>query len=287
MLTGDMLRRSARRFPHKAAVIRRQADKRTVISCGQLDERASQLAHALLAPGLNKGSKVAMLSRNLAAYGAVFFGAARTGYVLNNASVLYAPDELAWVLNKSETQVLIFDAQFADKVAAVAPDCPQMTRYIAIGPSEPGGATFDTFIQNQPIFFKMAQGWGLSGDIGVMDVDGFSPLIDRAKDMLISGGENVYPKEIEQVLYLLPDVAECAVFGIPDDKWGEVPAAYILLKAGFVLTQAQVVSQCEAKLARLKRPRLVKFVDSFAKTPIGKIRKNLLKEPCWLERKKI
>jgi len=74
------------------------------------------------------------------------------------------------------------------------------------------------------------------------------------------------------------------VFGIPDDKFGEVPAAYIQLKPGATLTEADVVAQCEARLARLKRPRLVKFVDGFPKTPIGKIQKNVLKAPFWLGR---
>jgi fatty-acyl-CoA synthase len=136
-------------------------------------------------------------------------------------------------------------------------------------------------------FFRLGNGWGLSGDIGVMDAEGFVTLIDRAKDMLISGGENVYPKEIEQVLYELPEVAECAVFGIPDAKWGEVPAAYLQLKPGCTLDEARVVAQCEQKLARHKRPRLVRFVEGFPKTPIGKIQKNLLKEPYWAGRKKI
>ena len=81
-------------------------------------------------------------------------------------------------------------------------------------------------------FFKHGDGWGLTGDVGIMDSDGFITLVDRAKDMLISGGENVYPKEIEDVLYQLDAVSECAVFGIPDDKWGELPAAYIQLKTG-------------------------------------------------------
>ena len=105
--------------------------------------------------------------------------------------------------------------------------------------------------------------------------------------MLISGAENVYPKEIEDVIYQLTAVAECAVFGIPDEKFGELPAPYILPKTGMSLTEAQVVAHCEAKLARLKRPRLIKFVTEFPKTPIGKIQKNLLKEPYWQGRKKI
>ena len=136
-------------------------------------------------------------------------------------------------------------------------------------------------------FFKLGGGWGLSGDVATIDADGCITLIDRAKDMLISGGENVYPKEIEDAIYGLEAVAEVAVFGIPDDKFGEVPAAYIQLKPGAALTEDQVVAQCEAKLARLKRPRLVKFVDGFPKTPIGKIQKTLLKEPFWQDRKKI
>lgn len=511
-----MLRRSAHRFPDKAAIIYRGPDRREVVAYRALDALADQLAQALLALRLPKGTKVSMLSRNLPEYGAVFFGVARTGYVLNNVSVLYAAEELAWVLNKSDTEVLIVDAQFADKLAVVRTQCPRIATIVVIGPgSHEGTVSWSDFIAGHPTtppdvalderdafcmtytggttgrpkgvlmhhraraitahtvvveerlvpedvvaivtplfhvaalnimfqpavligatsvfvtpwspqgfiaaveaegvtaafmvptqanllavdpelaqrklstwtklsfagapmpdwvqvelmeklphlrltqiygqsemgviaalphamlpgklgavgrqpynvdvavlrpdgsaaavgemgevasrgdnlmiayyaepeqtagFFKLGNGWGLSGDIGVMDVDGFITLIDRAKDMLISGGENVYPKEIETAIYALPEVSECAVFGIPDDKWGEVPAAYIQLKPGCTLAEAQVVAQCEAKLARLKRPRLIKFVEGFPKTPIGKIQKNILKEPYWQNRKKI
>jgi acyl-CoA synthetase (AMP-forming)/AMP-acid ligase II len=129
-------------------------------------------------------------------------------------------------------------------------------------------------------------GWGFTGDVGTIDADGFVTLVDRAKDMLISGGENVYPKEIEDVLYQLPQVAECAVFGIPDEKFGELPAAYLLLKPGAELVEAQVLAHVETRLARLKRPRLIRIVTEFPKTPIGKIQKNLLKEPIWQGREK-
>jgi len=516
MLAGDMLRRSAERFPAKTAIVYRGPDGTRRISYRELDNDANRLANALLAMGLPKGATVSMLSRNLAEYGTVFFGVARSGLLQNNISVLYAPEELAWVLNKSRTQVLIFDAQFEGKVAAIRKDCPGIRHFVCVGNSTleqatpfakllDGGATTtpdvviderdafcmtytggttgrpkgvqmshraraitahtvafeerltdadvvgivtplfhvaalnimfqpavlvgatsvfvtpwspDAYLEaveqerisaafmvptqanalavhpglnqrdlsswtklsfagapmpdwvqtelmrrlpglkltqiygqsemgviaalppaylpaklgsvgRQPFnvdvavlrpdgsraapgelgevasrgdnlmmcyfdepqqtaeFFRVGGGWGLSGDIGVMDEDGFLTLVDRAKDMLISGGENVYPKEIENVLYQLPQVAECAVFGIPDDKWGEVPAAYVQLKPGAVLTEQEVVQQCEAKLARLKRPRLVKFVEGFPKTPIGKIQKNVLREPYWQGRKKI
>jgi acyl-CoA synthetase (AMP-forming)/AMP-acid ligase II len=84
----------------------------------------------------------------------------------------------------------------------------------------------------------------------------------------------------------LPQVAECAVFGVPDAKFGELPAAYLLLKPGTQLDEAQVLAHVESHLARLKRPRLIRFVTDFPKTPIGKIQKNLLKEPYWQGREK-
>lgn len=520
MLTGDLLRRSSQRFPSKAAIIFRGGDGvRRVQSYAELEASANQLAHALLGLGLSRGAKVSVLSRNLLEYGAIFFGTARTGLVLNNVSVLYAPDELAWVLHKSDTEALLLDAAFLDKWNAIREQCPRVQRVIVMGASPeavlpPRGVHWSDFLAGQhdaaPVlelderepfcmtytggttgrpkgvlmnhraravtaqtvaheerlwdsdvvaivtplfhvaalnimfqpavlvgascvfvapwsprlfldaveqegitagfmvptqanhvatqpdletrrlqswvklsfagapmpdwvqaelmrrlphlkltqiygqsemgviaalppaylpaklgsvgrqpynvdvavlrpdgtrcaagepgevgtrgdqvmmgyygepeqtaaFFKLGGGWGLSGDVGVMDEEGFITLIDRAKDMLISGGENVYPKEIEQVIYALPQVAECAVFGIPDDTWGELPAAYIQLKPGQALTVAEVVARCEAQLARHKRPRVVKFVEDFPKTPIGKIQKNLLKAPYWTGRDK-
>jgi acyl-CoA synthetase (AMP-forming)/AMP-acid ligase II len=135
-------------------------------------------------------------------------------------------------------------------------------------------------------FFKHGDGWGWSGDLATVDAEGFITLVDRSKEMLISGGENVYPSEIERVLYQLPEVAECAVFGIPDPHWGEVPAAYIALKSGAALAEAEVIAHCERALARFKRPRLVRFVEDFPKTPIGKIQKTVLKARYWAEREK-
>jgi acyl-CoA synthetase (AMP-forming)/AMP-acid ligase II len=465
---------------------------------------------------LPKGAKVAIVSRNLPEYGIVFFGAARSGLVLVNVSILYAPDELEFVLGKSDTEILVYDAMFAEKVAAVQPRCPRIRRCIAIGSAEgvTGALRFEDFIgghldsppevaiderdpfcmtytggttgrpkgvlvnhraravtahtvaleealderdvvaivtplfhvaalnimfqpamlvgatctfvtpwspekfmettardrvtaafmvptqanmlvshpqfddarlatwrklsfagapmpdwvqvdvrhklpqlaltqiygqsemgvltslrewylpaklgsvgrqaynvdvalfatdgrrvgpgelgeigsrgdnlmmeyygepEQTAAFFKLGGGWGLTGDVGIMDEDGFITLVDRAKDMLISGGENVYPKEIEDVLYRLPEVSEVAVFGIPDEKWGEVPAAYIATKPGTLLDEAAVVRHCTAHLAEFKRPRVVKFVSEFPKTPIGKIQKNVLKDPYWRDHRK-
>ncbi len=507
------MRRSRERFPDKPAII---AGGRR-ISYRELDEAANRLANALLATGAAKGSKVAILSRNLPEYGIVFFGAARSGLVLVNVSIQYAADELEYVLRKSDAEILLVDGQLAGKAAAVLPLIPAIRTVVSIGPAVTPGAgavDFEQFIRDQPaddpqvalveddafcmtytggttgrpkgvlcnhrarhttaltvvveealderdvvaivtplfhvaalnimfqpavlvgatcVFvtpwsvdgfikaceeegitagfmvptqanmlvtspgfdaarlrswrklsfagapmpdwvqkelkaklpnlaltqiygqsevgvltslrdwylpeklgsvgrqafnvdvalfrtdgveagpgepgeiasrgdnvmmeyynepeqtaavFRLGSGWLLTGDVGVRDEQGFITLIDRAKDMLISGGENVYPKEIEDVIYGLDAVAECAVFGVPDEKWGEVPAAYLQLKPGASLDVAEVVERCRQKLAEFKRPRLVKIVDEFPKTPIGKIQKNLLREPYWQGKQK-
>lgn len=507
-----MLRRSAQRFPTKAAII---CDG-SMLSYRELDARANKLASALLALGLPKGAKIAILSRNVIDYGTVFFGVARTGHVLVNVSVLYAPEELTFVLNKADAEVLIFDPALTEKVEAVRAHVPRIKTLISLGatpmwantttlkdfiasvpstapqvdiaetdpfcmtytggttgrpkgvlcshrarditahtvmvegaiderdivaivtplfhvaalnimfqpailagattvfitpwsaeafvdavdrhgvtacfmvptqastllrdkcfdaprlrswrklsfagapmpdwvqlelkaklpnllltqiygqsemgvitvlrdwylpeklgavgrqaynvdiaivdplgrPVKPGeigeivsrGANLMLEYYNEPeqtkAFFRLGDEWGWSGDLGIMDADGFVTLVDRSKDMIISGGENIYPKEIENALYEHPAVAECAVFGMPDDKFGEVPIAYVALKSNQCVTEGELVEHCARLLARFKRPRSVKFVKDFPKTPIGKIQKNILREPYWTIREK-
>lgn len=507
MLTGDMLRRSAERFPNKAAILWQGE----ALSYRELDRAANRLANSLIAQGVKKGDKVGIICRNRTEYGIAFFGVARSGAVLVNVSVLYAPEELTFVLDKADVKFLFYEDIFADKVDAVRDSLPQLQELVRIGeggtdesfaqfnakgtdeypdveiheddpfcmtytggttgrpkgvlcshrnraitahtvmveeaiderdvvgivtplfhvaalnimfqPAVLAGAT-STFLSkwSVPDFAAMVRetgmtaafmvptqvsmvmsdpefraddyatwrklsfagapmpdwvqkemleklprvqmtqiygqsemgvltslrswylpeklgtvgrqaynvdvalldldgtpvgpgevgeiasrgenvmleyydepeqtkafwknGWAVTGDLGIMDEDGFITLVDRAKDMIISGGENIYPKEIENVLYDHPAVAECAVFGIPDDKWGEVPAAYVTLKAEADISEDDLVAHCAEHLARFKRPRLVKFVESFPKTPIGKIQKNILRENYWKDREK-
>jgi acyl-CoA synthetase (AMP-forming)/AMP-acid ligase II len=129
-----------------------------------------------------------------------------------------------------------------------------------------------------------ADGWLKTGDIGYIDEDGFLFLVDRSKDMIISGGENIYPTEIENALYTHPAVNECAVFGIPDDHWGELPAAHVVLEAGQTATEEELIDFCAIEIARHKRPRLIKFVESMPKTAVGKIQKNVIRESYWTKR---
>jgi acyl-CoA synthetase (AMP-forming)/AMP-acid ligase II len=147
-----------------------------------------------------------------------------------------------------------------------------------------GAQVFDEYF-NDPdetaAAFRLADGWLLTGDVGFMDEDGFLTLVDRSKDMLVSGGENVYPVEIENALYQHQAVAECAVFGIPDERWGEVPAAHVVLSPDTAISEDELIDFCASKVARFKRPRVIRFVGKLPKTPVGKVQKNELRAPYW------
>ena len=129
--------------------------------------------------------------------------------------------------------------------------------------------------------FKSGDGWLWTGDVGVMDEDGFLTLLDRSKDMIVSGGENIYPKEIENALHAHPAVDQCAVFGIPDDRFGEAPAAHVVLNPGKSVSAEALIAFCAERVARHKRPRLIAFVDELPMTAIGKVKKHLLRAPYW------
>ena len=124
-------------------------------------------------------------------------------------------------------------------------------------------------------------GWFHSGDAGTMDADGFIYVKDRIKDMVVSGGENIYPAELESVLAGHPAVADVAVIGVPDDKWGEVVKAIVVKKPGAELTADALIDWSRDRLAGFKRPRSVDFVETIPRNPSGKILKRQLREPFW------
>lgn len=125
----------------------------------------------------------------------------------------------------------------------------------------------------------ITNGWLHTGDLARRDDEGYFYIVDRKKDMFISGGENVYPFEVESVLYRHPAVGEAAVIGIPHEKWGEAGRAYIVLNKGKTANSDQLIEHCKANLARYKVPKEIVFVDSLPKSPAGKIIKRELSEP--------
>lgn len=124
-------------------------------------------------------------------------------------------------------------------------------------------------------------GWLHTGDVGMIDDEGYIFLMDRKADMIITGGENVYPAETEEVLYQHPAVMECAVVATPDDKWGERVQAVVALKAGKTATETELISHCKAKLAGYKCPKSIAFWNELPKTSVGKILRREVKAHFW------
>jgi long-chain acyl-CoA synthetase len=124
-------------------------------------------------------------------------------------------------------------------------------------------------------------GWFYTGDLAKVDEDGYIYIVDRSKDMIISGGYNVYPREVEEALYQHPAVKECAVIGVPDPVWGEAVKACVALRPGMTATAEELIAHCGKLLAGYKKPKSVDFLEELPKSPNGKILKKVLREPYW------
>jgi fatty-acyl-CoA synthase len=122
------------------------------------------------------------------------------------------------------------------------------------------------------------EGWFHTGDLATMDANGYFRITGRAKDMIIRGGENIYPREVEEFLYQHPKIADVQVVGLPDERLGEIVACWIKLKAGEDCTCEEVRSFCYDKIAHFKIPHVIRFVESFPMTVTGKIQKFKIRE---------
>ena len=123
----------------------------------------------------------------------------------------------------------------------------------------------------------MADGWLRTGDVGVADDEGYIEIRDRTKDMIISGGEDIYPAEVEDALYQHPAVAECAVIGVPDPTWGEVGRAVVVLREGSAPAPEQLLAFLNGRIAKYKIPKSVVFTDTLPRTTSGKVVKRELR----------
>ncbi len=127
----------------------------------------------------------------------------------------------------------------------------------------------------------IVDGWLHTGDLGHIDTEGFLHITDRKRDVIISGGFNVYPSEVEQVIWSHPAVLDCAVIGVPDENWGEAVKAVVELKQGAQVSGAELIALCKDKLASVKAPKSVDFVQTLPRSPVGKVLKKDIREPYW------
>jgi len=157
------------------------------------------------------------------------------------------------------------------------------------GREAPEGQTGEVVVRGPNVFFEywgneaatsevLRNGWYHTGDIGTRDADGYFYIHDRKKNMIISGGENIYPAEVERVLHEHPAIAEAAVIGRPDPKWQEVPVAYVVRRAGQTCDAEALIAHLNSQLARFKVPREIVFVETLPRNALGKVQHFLLKE---------
>jgi acyl-CoA synthetase (AMP-forming)/AMP-acid ligase II len=132
---------------------------------------------------------------------------------------------------------------------------------------------------------RLHDGWLRTGDLGRIDGEGYVFLADRKEDKIISGGFNVYPAEVEGTLAEHRAVAECAVFAIPDEKWGEAVRAAVMLRDGHSADPEELIAFCKEHLARFKVPKAIDILDELPKSPVGKILRRVLREPFWKDQK--
>ena len=159
-------------------------------------------------------------------------------------------------------------------------------------PGEPGQihacnpVPFVGYFDNPDATAAMRTGkWETGGDVGLIDDEGFLHILDRKRDTIISGGENIYPAEIERVLAEHPKILEVAVVGVQDEKWGESPRACVVLRPGEAITEQEVIAFCAGKLARFKHPRSLFTLDILPRNSMGKVLRRDLRERFWNERK--
>ena len=125
-----------------------------------------------------------------------------------------------------------------------------------------------------------------TGDAGIVDDDGYVYVQDRVKDMIVSGGENVFPRVVEEALFKHPAVADAAVIGVPDEQWGEAVKAIVVLREGQSATEEEIIEFCRDKLGGYERPRSVDFIAALPRNPTGKVLKKELREPHWAGHKR-
>jgi fatty-acyl-CoA synthase len=203
--------------------------------------------------------------------------------LLKETMKLLPPEEQLVYKAKTGRPFICVELKVVDEAGRpVAPDWKQVGEIMA------RGDTITSGYWNLPDETARAfsSGWFRTGDLAVLDTEGFVNIVDRKKDMILTGGENVYSTEVENVLYAHPNVLEAAVFGVPDEQWGEAVRAAIVLQPGQAATEEEIIAFCRQRLAAFKVPKAVDFLPELPRTGSGKIQKRALRDPYWAGRER-
>jgi acyl-CoA synthetase (AMP-forming)/AMP-acid ligase II len=146
-----------------------------------------------------------------------------------------------------------------------------------------GGIVMRGYYKNPQATAEVSRfGWHHTGDVAYEDEDGYYYICDRKKEMIISGGFNVYPLEVEQVILAHPGVQDCAVVGVPDEKWGEAVKAVVELKAGAQAEAQELIAMCRERLGGVKTPKTVEFVETLPRSSVGKVMRRAVRDKYWV-----
>ncbi len=228
-----------------------------------------------------------VLKRGLSVFGPIFI----QGYGLTESG------PHTTVLSKAAHRTLDGDPEEQRVLASCGQPCLGVHMRIVDGEDNdlPPGQIGEIIVRSERIMVEywrkpdetketIRDGWLYTGDMGYYDEKGFIYIADRKKDMIITGGENVYPKEVEDVLYRHPAVKEAAVIGVPDPYWVERVHALVVLKENAQAEEEDIISFCRKHIAHYKAPKSVEFVESLPKNPQGKILKKEIRKRYWAEK---
>jgi acyl-CoA synthetase (AMP-forming)/AMP-acid ligase II len=223
------------------------------------------------------------LKQAIRVFGPVMAGA--YGQTEAAASISYLPPDEHFVEGQLASD---------ERLSSVGRPCPLIRVEIMddSGTALPQGASGEICVRGDLLmsgYYKAADktaetivnGWLHTGDIGHLDAEGYLHITDRKKDMIISGGFNIYPSEIEQVIWGHEAVRDCAVIGVPDEQWGESVKAVVELKEGMTVTAQELLALCKSRLGSVKAPKSIDFVESLPRSSVGKVLKKDLREKFW------
>jgi len=225
-----------------------------------------------------------LLKRGMKVFGSVFF----QGYGQTESGPIVA------LLKEKDHEILDRPPEEQERLLSIGhPAIGVHVRIVgADGDDVPAGEVGEIIVKSRHImneYWKrpketketIVNGWLHTGDMGRYDEDGYIYIVDRKQDMIVSGGENVYPRQVEEVLYRHPAISECAVFGIPDPKWVEAVHAVVSLKKGLTVTPEELIEYCKKNIAKYKAPKSIEIVQEIPKSATGKILKKEMRKKYW------
>ena len=276
MILADSLKKARRFFPDKKAVVC-GGDRWTY---GEFYERLSNFSRYLKAEGIEKNDRIAILHPNCHYYLESYYALATIG---KEHLRKLPPGEQLRYKSKTGREFIAVELKVVNEAGREIRRDEQETGEIIVR-----GDTVTPGYWHLPEETEKAirNGWLYTGDMAVMDSEGYVTIVDRKKDMIVTGGENVYSIEVENTLYQHQAVLECAVVGVPDEKWGEAVHAAVVLKPNTQATQEELIDFCKERIARYKSPKSLKFLAELPKTGSGKIEKKKLRDKHWPDRMK-